>query len=245
MFKYIYFSIVALIIGGVTFAMLRAEKPKEEKTPPPVQEVKASPEEKPIETPPVVATTTPEVRTEIIEYTVKPGDVFGTIAEEFHISVNTILWENNLSATGLIRPGDKLRILPFTGISYKVKSGDTISKIANASGAAEEEIKKANNLADNTALKIGQVLLIPGGKKIVVAPTPKPVVKPAPTKTTTPTTTTPATAVSSVTWTSGALAELAKIPSTLRPSVKTKITNYCKANGIKTITKEIYLSIRI
>ena len=47
-------------------------------------------------------------REEIIYYTVKGGDTISTIAFEFDVSVNTILWENNLSSYSLIRPGQKL-----------------------------------------------------------------------------------------------------------------------------------------
>lgn len=62
-------------------------------------------------------------------------------------------------------------------------------------------------------------------------------------KTTLKKTTTKKTA--KVTWTSDALAQLRKIPSGIRPSVKTKYTNYAAKHGIKTITKKIYNSIHI
>lgn len=48
-----------------------------------------------------------------------------------------------------------------------------------------------------------------------------------------------------VTWSSDALAQLRKIPSGIRPSVKAKYTNYAVKHGIKTITKKVYNSIHI
>ncbi|MDO9399279.1 MAG: M23 family metallopeptidase [bacterium] len=104
-------------------------------------------------------------REEIIYYIVEPSDTISTIAANFGISVNTILWENNLSAYSLIRPGDKLTILPMSGITYKVKSGDTIINIAKTYGVEISTIIEANKLAINNQLKIGQQLIIIGGKK--------------------------------------------------------------------------------
>jgi len=106
-------------------------------------------------------------RTKIVEYIVKPGDSISTIAESFEISVNTILWKNNLSAYSVIRPGDKLLILPFSGLTHKVKSGETISVIAKKYGVEENKIINDNKLSKNSKLQIGQELLISGGKKII------------------------------------------------------------------------------
>jgi len=117
---------------------------------------------------PDIATTkiTKRPRTETIEYTVKNGDTISTIAEEFEISVSTILWENNLSVYNLIRPGDKLRILPLDGIAHQVVKGDTLASIAKKYGVEEKQILETNKIADGSKLAVGGKLLIPGGKKI-------------------------------------------------------------------------------
>lgn len=104
-------------------------------------------------------------RTEIVEYTVKPGDSISTIAEEFGISVNTILWENDLSSYSVIRPGDELSILPVSGLSHSVVKGETLSSIARKYNATEEEILSVNRIADASRISIGQNLVIPGAKK--------------------------------------------------------------------------------
>ncbi len=61
---------------------------------------------------------------------IKSGDSVSTIAAEFEISVNTILWENDLSSYSLIRPGKSLRILPVSGISHTVLRGENLSSIS-------------------------------------------------------------------------------------------------------------------
>lgn len=104
-------------------------------------------------------------RDSIIYYAVETGDTISTIAAKFDISVNTILWENNLSAYSLIRPSDKLAILQVSGITYKVKSGDTIDNIAKNFNVESSAILEINKLANNNRLRIGDQLIIPGGKK--------------------------------------------------------------------------------
>lgn len=109
---------------------------------------------------------TTTTRTEIVEYTVQIGDTVSSIANRFGVTVNTVLWANNLSAYSLIRPGDILSILPYSGILYTVKSGDTISKIASTYGISADNISTQNKLSENSGLKIGQKLILPGAKKI-------------------------------------------------------------------------------
>lgn len=110
--------------------------------------------------------STPQ-RTEIIYYTVQNGDTVSAIANKFGITVNTILWANNLTAFSLIRLGDKLTILPYSGILYTVKSGDTVTKIAKQYGVEANKILSCNNL--EAGLKIGQKIIVPGAKKITAS----------------------------------------------------------------------------
>lgn len=105
-------------------------------------------------------------RTEIITYTVQVGDTISTIAENFEISVNTILWENNLTAYSIIRPGDPLRILPSSGLNHTVAKGETLANIAMKYKVEENDIIEANKLASAGSLQAGQKLFIPGGRKI-------------------------------------------------------------------------------
>lgn len=110
-----------------------------------------------------------KARKEIIEYEVQSGDTISTIAFEFDISVNTILWENNLSSYSLIRPGDTLTILQSSGLSHKVVKGNTLGSLAKKYKITEEEIMKANKMTESSKLSIGDILFIPGGKKVYYA----------------------------------------------------------------------------
>ncbi len=102
-------------------------------------------------------------RAEAIEYIVQSGDVLGHIAEKFNVTVNTILWENDLNWNSTIRPGQKLTILPNSGVNHEIKSGDTVLAIAKKYQTDAEEIVAANKLADSGDIQIGDLLFIPGG----------------------------------------------------------------------------------
>ena len=100
-------------------------------------------------------------------YLVQPGETISAIAEKFKISVETILWQNNLNAKSVIKAGNQLEILPMTGVMHKVKNGENIGSIAKKYNIAQEKIISANNLFDVNDIKIGQKVIIPGGKLIV------------------------------------------------------------------------------
>lgn len=113
-------------------------------------------------------------RTEIVYHEVQPGEVIGAIAEQYGISVLTMLWANNLTSRSLIRPGDKLKILPVTGITHKVASGDTVSKIARKYDTEESKVVAFNRLKnDGSNIVVGEELVIPDG---VPPQAPRPVI---------------------------------------------------------------------
>lgn len=114
--------------------------------------------------PNLIEPSTTGPRSEVVYYTVAEGDTVSTIAEKFGISTNTILWENKLSATSLIKPGEQLTILPVSGTSHQVKTGETLSQIAKKYGVAEEEILNYNQLASAGMIEKDEILLIPGGE---------------------------------------------------------------------------------
>lgn len=111
---------------------------------------------------------------------VKRGETAASIAHRYGISVNTLLAYNGLSAKKGVRAGQKLKV-PLRGgryaavksgqgsehdrshkekiIRYKVKSGDTLSSVAQRFNATPSEIKKLNNLKGDN-IRIGQTIKV-------------------------------------------------------------------------------------
>ena len=106
----------------------------------------------------------PRTRQGIKEYIVEPGDSLSAIAAKFEISLNTLLWANNLNRKSTIKSGQKLLILPVSGILHHVRAGDTLSGIAEKYQADMNKIAAFNQLADKQDIFIGDILIIPDGK---------------------------------------------------------------------------------
>ncbi len=106
---------------------------------------------------------TPVRRDKIITYTVQDGDTISEIAEQFDISTNTLLWENNLGPRDFIKPGQNLSILPVTGVTHTVKKGDSLNSIATRYRAKAEDVLEINKLADASAIAVGQKIIVPDG----------------------------------------------------------------------------------
>jgi len=108
-------------------------------------------------------------RAETTEYKVESGDTISTIAEKFGVSVDTIIWENDLKSVKEIKQGQALRILPVSGVLYKVKPGETIYTIAKKLQVDPQVIVDwpYNSFANDEtfALAVGQTLMVPDGIK--------------------------------------------------------------------------------
>lgn len=104
-------------------------------------------------------------RDQIIEYEVQGGDTISTIAQKFDLSVDTIKWANNLEDLASIRPGQKLKILPLTGVAHQVQRGDTVYTIAKKYDTNPQAIVDFpfNDIGENLGIRIGQVLIVPDG----------------------------------------------------------------------------------
>lgn len=114
-------------------------------------------------------------------YTIKAGDSLSSVAAKHGISVSSLASANGLANNaGLVR--GKTLVIPSTDSaknstqsakpsvspsktdkteSYKVKAGDSLTSLANRFGVSIADLAKANNLATNAKLGIGQTLNVP------------------------------------------------------------------------------------
>ncbi|MGQ9681462.1 MAG: peptidoglycan DD-metalloendopeptidase family protein [Anaerolineae bacterium] len=108
-------------------------------------------------------------RTEVITYTVQPGDNIYLISQRFGLTQDTVIWANgNLEMDpDLISVGQELAILPVNGVWHKVKAGETLATIAKRYGVKPEDIINyaPNNLQGDGDLTPNRMLIVPGGIK--------------------------------------------------------------------------------
>lgn len=107
------------------------------------------------------ADTSNFLRTSSEIYEVVSGDTISSIASSFGISQQTILMENHLDEGTTLKPGQKLVILPTTGVSHKVADGESVESIAQKFKVSEDDILDANDVELADDVSIGDVLVIP------------------------------------------------------------------------------------
>jgi murein DD-endopeptidase MepM/ murein hydrolase activator NlpD len=108
---------------------------------------------------------------ETIEYVVQSGDTISSIADKFGISKDTILWANDMTKDSKLKVGQKLNILPVTGVMHTVKKGETVYSIAKKYGLDGDSGAQAvvdypfNTFVDDEkfTLAVGQTLIVPDG----------------------------------------------------------------------------------
>ena len=98
-------------------------------------------------------------------YVVRSGDTLSEVARMFQVSVNTIVWANDLPRATAIREGQVLVILPISGIRHTIVKGETLKSIAKKYQGDASEIAQYNGLDSNATLIVGETLIVPDGEE--------------------------------------------------------------------------------
>ncbi len=113
-------------------------------------------------------------------YTVRAGDTVQSVADEFGIGAEYVVWNNDDIAylDDPLEEGTLLRIPGVEGIVHRVAPGETLSLIAEQYGANVGAIVNfaSNGLSNPNLLHVGTAILVPGARldTPVTAPTPEP-----------------------------------------------------------------------
>ncbi len=106
-----------------------------------------------------------------IYYVVKPGDTLSHIALWYNTTVEELVKLNDIQNPNLIYVEQKILITTSgdpnkeTHITYVVKKGDTLTKLAIRYGTTINSIVKLNNIENPNLIYIGQVLTIDISKR--------------------------------------------------------------------------------
>ncbi len=121
----------------------------------------------------------PRPNVEVITYTVQSGDSLFSIADEFGIRPETVLWGNHETLVDnphFLKTNLDLNILPVDGTYYRWNEGDNIGAVAGYFGVEIEEIVEyPGNRFDLTEVESGNLsiepgtwLIVPGGHREIV-----------------------------------------------------------------------------
>jgi len=111
-----------------------------------------------------------DISADIIKYIVEEEDTISSIAKQFNISVNTILWANDLKSSSTLKKGQVLTVLPVSGALHLVRPSDTLSEIAGWYKADADDIVSFNGLASAAEIYAGDLIVIPDGIQPSVLP---------------------------------------------------------------------------
>lgn len=111
----------------------------------------------------------PRPRREVITYHAESGDNVISIAAQFGLKPETVMWSNpELSKNpDLLFTGQLVYILPVDGVYHLIEKGDTLQSIADDYKANVDDIitSEYNNLSEPYTLTAGEWLVVPGGSK--------------------------------------------------------------------------------
>ena len=112
----------------------------------------------------------------IVEHNVKRGESLSRISSKYKVKIQDITSMNNISAKNYLQPGQKLQIptqgydeyvkslissSATTKVYHTVKSGDTLSEIANQYKTSIKKIKKWNGIREiDNVIYLGKKLII-------------------------------------------------------------------------------------
>lgn len=122
-----------------------------------------------------IPTPTIAPRYEVIQYTLKEDDTVSSVAAQFGLWPETIIWANRYALEDDLRnytPGTTIKILPIDGVYHIWSEGEGLGAVSKYYGVTPEDIINypANNLSPETIgnysspnIKAGTGLIVPGG----------------------------------------------------------------------------------
>jgi len=112
------------------------------------------------------------VRRTISTHKVEQGDTLDKLAKDFNITTDTIKWANGVKSDSDLTVGKDLKILPVSGVSYTVQTGDTPEMIAAKFHGDVNAVRDFNDV-DVKGFVAGAEIVIPDGSPASAPPAPR------------------------------------------------------------------------
>ncbi|MGO8692939.1 MAG: peptidoglycan DD-metalloendopeptidase family protein [Rectinemataceae bacterium] len=96
-------------------------------------------------------------------YQVQKGDTTSQIAEQYNVTLDTVISCNDIKQARGLRPGQVLRIPSMAGILYTAKAGDTAQSVAEANKISADRVIEINGLMTES-LEAGKVYFLPDAR---------------------------------------------------------------------------------
>ena len=148
-------------------------------TPPEPGSVETATVLEPTRPPTVIRADPPRVVTHIVG----PDETIFTLADSYHVTPQTIAYNNGLTDTSALRSGEVLVIPTIDAAVYTVRSDDTVAEVAERFGVVAAAVVEANRLLyepDNFSPGSAIIVPVPDGRfpgfRLRIAPA----VRPAP-----------------------------------------------------------------
>ena len=105
---------------------------------------------------------------------VKPGDTLYGVARRYGVTIPALAAANGMSSKSHLTAGDRLEIpgrggsgssgsasaTESTRMTYKVRSGDTLSEIADKFNVSVSQLMSWNRMRQSSSLRAGQKLVV-------------------------------------------------------------------------------------
>jgi len=93
------------------------------------------------------------------------NETLGALASQYHVSVASLFWSNDLDRGDVLAAGQELRIPRISGVPHVIAPDDTLESIAEQFQVSPEAIVllRTNGVSEDRPLPVGQEIFIPGG----------------------------------------------------------------------------------
>lgn len=95
------------------------------------------------------------------------GETLGQLAAEYNVSLDSLIWANDLQSGDVLMLGQPLRIPRVSGMPYVIRKNDTLDAIAARFGVTADDILlfEPNKLQLDAPLPVGKEIFVPRGSQ--------------------------------------------------------------------------------